>query len=145
MNKKKKIIMKIAVPLMSIIMSTALLGFDVLSIIDFSAGESGLIKNEMTPYSVDIVADGQTVAVVPVGIGVRGDADNSGNVSLYDAIEIAKYLIGKDTEKFENSFGFMMADTNLSGKVDLYDAINVAKYLITKGTHEEKWEKILAG
>lgn len=118
-------------------------GIDAFSLIDFSVGESGLISNDTTPYKVNIIADGQTAAVVPIGIGVRGDADESGDISLYDAVAIAKYIMGIAQEGFESSLGFAMSDTNLSGSVDLYDAVNVARYLITSGTHEERWQKIL--
>lgn len=120
-------------------------GLDAFSLIDFSAGESGLISNDTTPYKVNIVADGKTAAVVPIGIGVRGDSDESGDVSLYDAIIISKYIMGIADKGFENTLGFAMSDTNLNGSVDLYDAINVARYLITNGTHEERWQKILGG
>lgn len=118
-------------------------GMDAFSLIDFSVGESGLISNDTTPYKVNIIADGQIAAVVPIGIGVRGDSDESGDISLYDAIAIAKYIMGIAPEGFEDSLGFAMSDTDLSGNVDLYDAINVARYLITDGTHEERWQKIL--
>lgn len=118
-------------------------GLDAFSLVDFSAGESGLISNDTTKYKVNITADGKTAAVVPIGIGIRGDADESGDISLYDAVAISKYIMGIAPEGFEDSLGFAMSDTNLSGKVDLYDAINVAKYLITQGTHEERWQAIL--
>ena len=121
----------------------AMYGLDVFSLTDFSAGESGLINDETTPYTVNITAGGKTVSVVPVGVGLRGDADESGNISLYDAVKISGYLIGKSGEDFEESTGFYWADTNLSGKVDLYDAVNIAKYLITSGNHDERWQKIL--
>ncbi|MCM1226891.1 MAG: dockerin type I domain-containing protein [Clostridium sp.] len=119
-------------------------GINAFSLIDDSVGEDKLINNEDTPYKVNIVADGVNAAVVPIGIGFRGDADSSGGVSLYDAIRIAEYMAKITDKGYEDTIGFAMADTNLDGKVDLYDAINVAKYLITSGTHDEKWEKILA-
>lgn len=118
-------------------------GIDAFSLIDYSAGESGLVNNESTPYKVNIVAEGKNVAVVPIGIGLRGDADASNDVSIYDAIKIAKHQIGIAGDDFKGSFGYAMADTNSDGNVDIYDAINIAKYLITKGTHDEKWKKIL--
>ncbi len=119
-------------------------GMNAFSIVDYSAGESGLISDETTKYKVNMLdADGKNIAVVPVGIGVRGDADGSGSTDLQDAIIIAKYLVGGGEKDFEGSFGYIMSDGNLDKKVDLRDAINVAKYLVTQGSHEERWQKIL--
>lgn len=118
-------------------------GMNAFSIIDFSAGESGLICDETTPYKVNIVSEGKNAAVIPVGVGLRGDADGNGSISIIDAIKISRYIIGNAGDDFAGSFGFAMADTNLSGKVDIVDAINVSKYLMTKGTHEERWKIIL--
>lgn len=119
-------------------------GTNAFSLIDDSVGEDKLINNEDTPYRVNIVADGVNAAVVPIGIGFRGDANASGKVDLYDAIRIAEYMAKLTDKGYVDTIGFAMADTNLDSKVDLYDAINVAMYLITSGTHDEKWEKILA-
>ena len=113
----------------SVISSVLYFNYGALSIIDFSAGENELINNETTPFKVNITSGNKIAAVIPVGIGVRGDADESGNVSLYDAIEISKYLINKPKEGYLDSLGFAMSDTDLNGQVDLYDAINVAKTL----------------
>lgn len=136
-------IIKKALCAVSAAASLMVFGLDVFSLTDFGAGESGLIDNETTPYSVSIAADGKTVAIIPVGVGLRGDADENDSISLYDAVKISGYLIGKDGEAFEASAGFYYADTNLSGKVDLYDAVNIAKYLITQGSHDERWQEIL--
>ena len=73
----------------SVISSVLYFNYGALSIIDFSAGENELINNETTPFKVNITSGNKIAAVIPVGIGVRGDADESGNVSLYDAIEIS--------------------------------------------------------
>ena len=126
----------------SVISSVLYFNYGALSIIDFSAGENELINNETTPFKVNITSGNKIAAVIPVGIGVRGDADESGNVALYDAIEISKYLINKPKEGYLDSLGFAMSDTDLNGQVDLYDAINVAKYLIYTGTPEERWDRI---
>lgn len=121
----------------------AAFGLDAFSLVDSGAGESGLIMDDTTPYTVNITSGDKVAAIIPVGVGLRGDADENNSISLYDAIEISGYLIGIAKDDFEQSAGFYWADTNLSGKVDLYDAVNVAKYLITQGSHDEKWQKIL--
>lgn len=139
---KIKRFIKLTACFASIILSVLFLNFGVFSLIDFSAGENELINNETTPFKVNITSNNKIAAVIPVGIGIRGDADESGDVSLYDAIEISKYLIGISREDYPESLGFAMSDTDLNNQVDLYDAINVAKYLIYTGTPEERWERI---
>lgn len=141
---KSKTVLKTIFCMAASVAAVLSFGINTFSLIDDSVGEDSLINNEYTPYKVNIVADGVNAAVVPIGIGFRGDADDSDSVTLYDAIRIAEYMAKITDKDYENTIGFAMADTNLDGKVDLYDAINVAKYLVTSGTHDEKWEKILA-
>lgn len=57
----------------------------------------------------------------------KGDITRDGNVDLYDAIEIAKYMMGMikiDEEQLE------VGDITGDGVVDLYDAIGVAKVIM---------------
>ncbi len=118
-------------------------GFNAFSIIDYSAGESMLINNASTPSKVNVKSGSVVAAIIPVGVGVRGDADGNGAVDLYDVIKIAKYLIKTTEAGYEDTLGFAMADVDLSKKVDLYDAINVAKYMMLReGTEEQKWVKL---
>ena len=59
---------------------------------------------------------------------IRGDISRNGRIDLYDAIEIAKYLINmRDLTSEEED----IADYNYDGRVDLYDAVGIAKYLLT--------------
>ena len=58
---------------------------------------------------------------------LRGDISGNGEIDLYDAIEIAKYIMGMvsfDREQCE------IADYDGNGTVDLYDAIGVARYIM---------------
>ena len=58
---------------------------------------------------------------------LRGDISGNGEIDLYDAIEIAKYIMGMvsfDSEQCE------VADYDGNGTVDLYDAIGVARYIM---------------
>ena len=58
-----------------------------------------------------------------------GDIVKNGEIDLYDAIEIAKSLIGMRTFTDEEK---KIADYNCDGVVDLYDAIGIAKKLLEK-------------
>lgn len=58
---------------------------------------------------------------------VRGDISGNGETDLYDAIEIAKYVI-KMTDFDEDAM--KKADFNGDGVVNLYDAIEIAKTLL---------------
>lgn len=58
---------------------------------------------------------------------VRGDISGNGEIDIYDAIEIAKYVM-KMTD-FDNE-AMQTADFNGDGTVDLYDAIDIAKTLL---------------
>ena len=58
---------------------------------------------------------------------LRGEISGNGEIDLYDAIEIAKYIIGVvsfDSEQCE------IADYDCNVTVDLYDAIGVARYIM---------------
>lgn len=58
---------------------------------------------------------------------IQGDITGDGNINLYDAIEICKYIMGMKplTEEEE-----AMADFDGNDVVDLYDAIGIAKKLL---------------
>lgn len=58
---------------------------------------------------------------------IKGDISGNGSIDLYDAIEIAKSLMGMRTFTEEEQ---KIADYNGDGTVDLYDAIAIAKYLL---------------
>ncbi len=59
----------------------------------------------------------------------QGDISGNGEIDLYDAIEIAKSLIGARTFTDEEK---AIADFNGDGIVDLYDAIGIAKKMLEK-------------
>lgn len=139
----KRKITKIILSAASVAAAFITFGLDAFSIMDFSAGESGLINDKTTPYTVNITADGKNVSVVPVGIGMRGDADENSKVDLYDVLKMAGYVSGNPAEGYTDSLGFMMSDVDANGKVDLYDLIKTARYLVFEGTHEEKWAQVL--
>ena len=60
---------------------------------------------------------------------IKGDISGNGTVDLYDAITIAKYIMGMITF---DSQQYDIADYDGNGKVDLYDVIGIAKFLLPK-------------
>ena len=58
-----------------------------------------------------------------------GDISGNGEIDLYDAIEIAKAIMGMRTFTEEEK---LIADFNKDGTVDLYDAIEIARTLLPK-------------
>ena len=58
-----------------------------------------------------------------------GDISGNGEIDLYDAIEIAKAIMGLRTFTDEE---MIIADFNMDGAVDLYDAIEIARTLLPK-------------
>ena len=64
-----------------------------------------------------------------VSIEDIGDISGSGEIDLYDAIEISKAIMGLRTFTDEE---MLIADFNMDGTVDLYDAIEIARTLLPK-------------
>ena len=64
-----------------------------------------------------------------VSIEDIGDISGNGEIDLYDAIEIAKAIMGLRTFTAEE---MIIADFNMDGAVDLYDAIEIARTLLPK-------------
>ena len=60
---------------------------------------------------------------------ILGDISGNGKIDLYDAIEIAKAIMGLRTFTDEE---MIIADFNMDGTVDLYDAIEIARALLPK-------------
>ena len=58
---------------------------------------------------------------------IWGDATNDDKVDLYDAIEIAKYIM--DISEFDEDTK-LLADINRDGVTDLYDAIEIARIIM---------------
>ena len=61
---------------------------------------------------------------------VLGDADGSGEVNIFDALEVSRYIAGLLTNQlnWQTSDFIMAADVNKNGVVDIADAIKIARY-----------------
>lgn len=92
-------------------------------------------KNDDMKYSVNIKSgSGETLDTIPIGIGIRGDANSDGEVTVRDASQVAKYLAGSGANKnympgYKDSLGGAMADANADGKLSVRDAAKIANYL----------------
>lgn len=58
---------------------------------------------------------------------IVGDISGNGKIDLYDAIEIAKYIIGRRVFTEEEK---KIADINGDGTINLYDAIRIAECIV---------------
>jgi len=93
------------------------------------------VNNDDMKYNVGIVgSDGILYDNMPVGIGIRGDADCDEKVSVRDAALVAKYLANSSSNKnympgFADSLGAAMGDANADGKLNVRDAAKIATYL----------------
>lgn len=94
-----------------------------------------VVKNDDMKYKVTIEGGEGTIhEELPIGIGIRGDADSDSKVSVRDASLIARYLAKSSINKnympeFKDSLGGAMADANNDGKLSVRDAAAIAKYL----------------
>lgn len=73
-----------------------------------------------------------------VGAAIKGDLNGNNSVDIYDAIEIAKYLIGKRSLTASEK---TIADFNGDTYVNLYDAIAIAKHLIKNNSPTTPYDK----
>lgn len=105
------------------------------------------VQNDDMKFKVAITEDskGTTLAEIPIGIGIRGDADGDEKVSVRDASLVARYLANATVNKnympeFKSSLGGAMADANNDGKLSVRDAAAIAKYLAIKDP-DKSWDK----
>ena len=100
-------------------------------------------------YSVGVKVGEMTAGYVPVGIGVRGDANGDGNLSAADAAYIASYranvsLNADYMSGYEDSLNGAMADADSNGKVSAADAACIAKFLAMRSINADiTWEEVL--
>lgn len=83
---------------------------------------------ELRTYMVSPESSTQSYStVVDMFNVIYGDSDNNGEINLYDAVEIARYMMNMTAFDELQSF---VADFDGNGKVDLYDAVEIAKTLM---------------
>lgn len=104
---------------------------------------------EITDYDIDnstvkVVESAKRITnhvVVDGGaLGLRGDANNDGSVNVLDAIKIAKYIVGTEKLKVNET---RLADVNGNNSVDLLDAIAISRYILVAAGNANAWELAL--
>lgn len=91
------------------------------------------INGNLGNYDIAYVGDkGAELTVTRVYIVsensyVTGDVNNDGTVDIFDAVKIAKYVIGGESLSEEN---ISIADVNGDGEANIYDATAIAKTAI---------------
>lgn len=97
------------------------------------------VKKDDMKFSVNISDDsGVILDKIPIGIGVRGDADGNGEINILDAALIAKYVAKRTIPQFSKTLNGAMADANKDGKLDIVDAAYIARYIASK-KNPDKW------
>ena len=111
------------------------------------AGEH--IRKDDMKYTVNMVAEDSEIDIIdsiPIGVGLRGDANSDDKVSVRDAALVANYLSKSSMNKnympdFANSLGGAMADANADGKLNIRDAATIARYLASNKSDKD-WDNI---
>lgn len=101
--------------------------FEVVGSEDLNA--PAVVATSLLTKTDDNVYEKSLSVAFPTSDYLPGDANFDDRIDLYDAIEIAKYLIDKS---YFGSEQLKAADINEDNKVDLYDAIEIAKILVNK-------------
>ena len=64
--------------------------------------------------------------------GILGDADGDGEVTIFDALEIALYIAGKTSALDGDASRLAAADVDKDGEVTIFDALEIALYIAGK-------------
>lgn len=104
-------------------------------------------KNDDMKFTAEIVDDSQNVLdTIPFGVGVKGDSDCDGKLTIRDAALIARYMARAYNDKnlvieFKKTLGGAMSDVNLDGDVNIRDAASIARYLAARYTNPDiEWD-----
>ena len=116
----------------------------------FTAYAGEHIKKDDMKYTVNMVAEDDSeidiIDSIPVGVGLRGDANSDDKVSVRDAALVANFLSKSAVNKnympeFSTSLGGAMADANADGKLNIRDAALIARYLASNSP-EKDWDNL---
>lgn len=108
---------------------------------DVSYNVSSTPKNAYNKHisEISIEVDSFEIAVILVVVGLAGDTDLNGKVSLSDVVTTSKYLLWSRTNGlvfkeeftgFDGTFPACLADYDADGKIDLIDAVEASKLLL---------------
>jgi hypothetical protein len=85
------------------------------------------IPHNLTICATDIFGNTNTSVNIPLIVILNGDASENGEVSLYDAMYLAKHVLGKTG--FE-TMNVRVGEVSGNSEVTLYDAMYLAKHVL---------------
>lgn len=98
---------------------------------DFSSTPAEVYENQES--EVVLLIGGAETAVIPINVGLRGDANADRKLAAIDAAYIAKLIAKASVSGGNVTIGeYPYADYNMDGKITAYDAALIAKYLAEK-------------
>ena len=92
-----------------------------------STDPGGYLPHNLTVCAVDIFGNVNTSTNIQVVIVKNGDVSKNGDVTLYDAMYLARHIMGKSG--FE-SMNENIGEVSGNGAVTLYDAMYLAKHIM---------------
>ena len=107
------------------------------------------IRKDDMEYTVNMVAEDSEVGIIdsiPIGVGLRGDANCDEKVNVRDAALVAMFLSKTVVNKnfmpeFATSLGGAMADANNDGRLNIRDAAFIARFLASSKPDKD-WDNM---
>jgi len=62
--------------------------------------------------------------------GLKGDVNEDGTVSIFDAVQVVNYILGKSP----TPFCFNNADMDDNGEITIYDAVSIVNVILQQGS-----------
>ena len=112
----------------TILAMVSILAISIMPVLaEESTDSGGYLPHNLTVCAVDIFGNVNTSTNIQLVIVKNGDISKNGDVTLYDAMYLARHIMGKS--------GFETMDENIgevSGNdaVTLYDAMYLAKHIM---------------
>ncbi|HIH87025.1 MAG TPA: hypothetical protein HA304_03885 [Methanosarcinales archaeon] len=114
---------------------TRIPGTDIWTVTTNASTGTALLYNEtylphnLTVHAVDIFGNVNTSVDIPLIIIKNGDVSENGEVTLYDAMYLARYIMGKPGFETMNE---NIGDVSGNSAVTLYDAMYLAKHVMAE-------------
>ncbi|RLJ06792.1 MAG: hypothetical protein DRP16_04630 [Candidatus Aenigmatarchaeota archaeon] len=118
---------------------TRIHGTDIWTVtVNASAGTSlyhngSYLSHNLTVYATDIFGNVNASVSIPLMVIQNGDVSENGNVTLYDAMYLAKHVLGKPGFETMNEG---IGEVSGNNEVSLYDAMFLAKHVMGESGFE---------
>ena len=108
-------------------MVSILVIFIMPAVAEESTYPGGYLPHNLTVCAVDVFGNVNTSTNIQVVIVKNGDVSKNGDVTLYDAMYLARHIMGKSGfEPMNENIG----EVSGNGAVTLYDAMYLAKHIM---------------